>query len=152
MQPHPGRVSDENGYWGRADIILHTENRARMASEIFDDKTEHCLPFLLERLEVHKSRHTDNPNPPPFFVGLNGIQGAGKTVLVSEHDIKHKKATNTRVLYLSRASPDYTELQWLYKTQFSPFGAAMIPSLPRDIYRLRVCAPPYPPHHITSKQ
>ncbi|KAJ5228659.1 hypothetical protein N7489_009367 [Penicillium chrysogenum] len=52
-------------------------------SEIVDDKSQHCIPFLLDRLRVHTERHRGNPNTPPFFIGLNGVQGAGKTVLVS---------------------------------------------------------------------
>ncbi|CAP91662.1 Pc13g05930 [Penicillium rubens Wisconsin 54-1255] len=51
--------------------------------EIVDDKSQHCIPFLLDRLRVHTERHRGNPNTPPFFIGLNGVQGAGKTVLVS---------------------------------------------------------------------
>ncbi|KAJ5565107.1 hypothetical protein N7513_001349 [Penicillium frequentans] len=49
---------------------------------IIDDKSQHCIPFLLERLRVHSARYRDG-NTPPFFLGLNGVQGAGKTVLVS---------------------------------------------------------------------
>ncbi|KAJ5659250.1 hypothetical protein N7507_005701 [Penicillium longicatenatum] len=49
---------------------------------IIDDKSQHCIPFLLERLHVHSARYRDG-NTPPFFLGLNGVQGAGKTVLVS---------------------------------------------------------------------
>ncbi|CAG8006267.1 unnamed protein product [Penicillium salamii] len=49
--------------------------------EIVDDKSQHCIPFLLERLRIHTDRHRGNT--PPFFIGLNGVQGAGKTVLVS---------------------------------------------------------------------
>ncbi|KAJ5143051.1 uncharacterized protein N7515_001838 [Penicillium bovifimosum] len=49
---------------------------------IVDDKSQHCIPFLLDRLRVHTERHRGNPTP-PFFIGLNGVQGAGKTVLVS---------------------------------------------------------------------
>ncbi|KAJ5810368.1 uncharacterized protein N7503_002586 [Penicillium pulvis] len=49
---------------------------------IIDDKSQHCIPFLLERLRVHSARYGDG-NTPPFFLGLNGVQGAGKTVLVS---------------------------------------------------------------------
>ncbi|OOF91335.1 hypothetical protein ASPCADRAFT_211165 [Aspergillus carbonarius ITEM 5010] len=49
--------------------------------EIIDDKSQHCIPFLLERLKAHQARHP--ANTPPFFLGLNGVQGAGKTVLVS---------------------------------------------------------------------
>lgn len=48
---------------------------------IVDDKSEHCIPFLLSLLSAHQSRHP--ADPPPFFIGLNGVQGAGKTVLVS---------------------------------------------------------------------
>ncbi|KAF3386513.1 putative kinase mug58 [Penicillium rolfsii] len=52
--------------------------------EIVDDKSQHCIPFLLERLRIHTERHTNaDGNTPPFFLGLNGVQGAGKTVLVS---------------------------------------------------------------------
>ncbi|KAJ5170615.1 uncharacterized protein N7500_003398 [Penicillium coprophilum] len=51
--------------------------------EIVDDKSQHCIPFLLDRLRVHNERHRGNPSTPPFFIGLNGVQGAGKTVLVS---------------------------------------------------------------------
>ncbi|KAJ5503139.1 hypothetical protein N7463_006013 [Penicillium fimorum] len=51
--------------------------------EIVDDKSQYCIPFLLDRLRVHTERHRGNPSTPPFFIGLNGVQGAGKTVLVS---------------------------------------------------------------------
>lgn len=54
--------------------------------EIVDDKSEHCIPFLLERLRIHTERHrqtSGSADVPPFFLGLNGVQGAGKTVLVS---------------------------------------------------------------------
>lgn len=50
--------------------------------EILDDKSEYFIPFILERLEVHRKRHSTEQNPPPFFLGLNGVQGAGKTTLV----------------------------------------------------------------------
>ncbi|EAW20519.1 TDA10 family protein [Aspergillus fischeri NRRL 181] len=52
--------------------------------EIIDDKSQYCIPFLLKRLEAHQARYGNDPsNTPPFFLGLNGVQGAGKTVLVS---------------------------------------------------------------------
>lgn len=44
-----------------------------------DDKTPICAPFILERLKVHEQDSTTRP----FIIGLNGIQGAGKTTLVS---------------------------------------------------------------------
>ncbi|KAJ5604914.1 hypothetical protein N7510_010068 [Penicillium lagena] len=57
--------------------------------EIVDDKSQHCIPFLLSRLQAHAERHGTSADAdaasktPPFFLGLNGVQGAGKTVLVS---------------------------------------------------------------------
>lgn len=57
--------------------------------EIQDDKAQYVIPFILERLERHqksprpRSWPTSSSLPPPFFIGLNGVQGAGKTVLVS---------------------------------------------------------------------
>jgi hypothetical protein len=48
-----------------------------MAGDIIDDKSEHCIPFLLERLKIHREKHDT-----PFVLGLNGVQGAGKTTLV----------------------------------------------------------------------
>lgn len=51
-------------------------------SGIVDDKSQYCIPFILERLEVHHRRYANVENAPPFFLGLNGVQGAGKTVLV----------------------------------------------------------------------
>jgi D-glycerate 3-kinase len=47
--------------------------------EIFDDKTPQVLPFILSHLTPHQQSH---PNT-PFIIALNGVQGAGKTVLVS---------------------------------------------------------------------
>lgn len=59
--------------------------------EIIDDKSEHCIPFLLERLEQHRARYANDPNAPPFFLGLNGVQGVGKTVLVIPSPILLRK-------------------------------------------------------------
>jgi D-glycerate 3-kinase len=49
---------------------------------IHDDKSQYCIPFILERLEAHRQLYARVENAPPFFLGLNGVQGAGKTVLV----------------------------------------------------------------------
>ncbi|KAK5111298.1 hypothetical protein LTR85_012193 [Meristemomyces frigidus] len=52
--------------------------------QIIDDKSEHCIPFILERIKVHRQQYeAKGETPPPFFVGLNGVQGAGKTTLVT---------------------------------------------------------------------
>lgn len=44
---------------------------------VLDDKSEIVIPFILQYLEAHK-KHSDEP----FFIGLNGVQGVGKTTLV----------------------------------------------------------------------
>ena len=58
------------------DLRLHTDP---IMTEMFDDKTPHVLPFILSHLSKHRESSPDTP----FFIGLNGVQGAGKTVLVS---------------------------------------------------------------------
>lgn len=50
--------------------------------EIRDDKAQHVVPFIVSLLEEHEKSHASSSNPPPFFIGLNGVQGAGKSVLV----------------------------------------------------------------------
>jgi D-glycerate 3-kinase len=51
--------------------------------EIIDDKSEHCVPFILDRIKEHRqASESKGEKPTPFFVGLNGVQGAGKTTLV----------------------------------------------------------------------
>ncbi|EME44185.1 hypothetical protein DOTSEDRAFT_172266 [Dothistroma septosporum NZE10] len=53
--------------------------------EIIDDKSEHCVPFILQRLKEHRQHfESQGQRPPPFFLGLNGVQGAGKTTLVEQ--------------------------------------------------------------------
>ena len=48
-----------------------------------DDKTPICVPFILERLAVHRAvARESTPAGQPFLVGLNGVQGVGKTTLV----------------------------------------------------------------------
>lgn len=52
--------------------------------DIVDDKSEHCIPFILDRLRIHREHYeAKGETAPPFFLGLNGVQGAGKTTLVS---------------------------------------------------------------------
>lgn len=47
---------------------------------IIDDKSPHCILFILKHLRrIHQTTHLRST---PFFIGLNGIQGAGKTTLV----------------------------------------------------------------------
>ena len=48
--------------------------------EVLDDKSPVVIPFIQSHLAQHRERQPDKP----FFIGLNGVQGAGKTVLVTE--------------------------------------------------------------------
>ena len=54
-------------------------------AEIIDDKSEHCVPFVIEQIEAHQKRYANSSDSdiPPFFLGMNGVQGAGKTTLVN---------------------------------------------------------------------
>lgn len=47
-------------------------------SETIDDKSSIVIPFILSRLKQHRAQHDT-----PFFIGLNGVQGVGKTTLVT---------------------------------------------------------------------
>ncbi|KAF4552886.1 Hypothetical protein D9617_8g048990 [Elsinoe fawcettii] len=51
--------------------------------QIIDDKSEHVIPFIQERIKASQDQYKAlGQTPPPFFLGLNGVQGAGKTTLV----------------------------------------------------------------------
>ncbi|EGX92844.1 Uridine/cytidine kinase, putative [Cordyceps militaris CM01] len=57
-----------------------------MPTAFVDDKAPICVPFILEHLAAHRARHAKADaaaTTPPLVVGLNGIQGAGKTTLVA---------------------------------------------------------------------
>ncbi|KAI1179421.1 putative Uridine/cytidine kinase [Nemania sp. FL0916] len=47
---------------------------------IYDDKSEICIPFILSRLQAHRA--SESGSTKPFVIGLNGVQGVGKTTLV----------------------------------------------------------------------
>ncbi|ORY62984.1 D-glycerate 3-kinase [Pseudomassariella vexata] len=51
---------------------------ASLTEQSVDDKSPICIPFILERLQAYKAR---NPTK-PLIIGLNGVQGVGKTTLV----------------------------------------------------------------------
>ncbi|OTB08194.1 hypothetical protein M426DRAFT_317295 [Hypoxylon sp. CI-4A] len=46
---------------------------------IIDDKSPICIPFILDLYQKYKSASDSSR---PFIIGLNGVQGAGKTTLV----------------------------------------------------------------------
>lgn len=55
-----------------------------MAPPFTDDKSPICIPFILNRLKLHlqQQQASSSQPPPPLIIGLNGIQGVGKSTLV----------------------------------------------------------------------
>lgn len=55
---------------------------------IVDDKSPICIPFILERLHEYETSSSSSlavseaTARKPFIIGLNGVQGVGKTTLV----------------------------------------------------------------------
>ncbi|RDL38828.1 p-loop containing nucleoside triphosphate hydrolase [Venustampulla echinocandica] len=82
----------------------HTQQKQ---NTIIDDKSPHCIPFIISHLHHHLADPIKANRP--FVVGLNGIQGAGKTTLVSAlaENLRVKEGLETLVLsiddlYLTR--------------------------------------------------
>ncbi|KAK3390838.1 P-loop containing nucleoside triphosphate hydrolase protein [Podospora didyma] len=57
---------------------------APLQSRVVDDKSPICIPFILSRLEAYQktAQAQGGQNKRPFIIGLNGVQGVGKTTLV----------------------------------------------------------------------
>ncbi|KAI1763658.1 P-loop containing nucleoside triphosphate hydrolase protein [Hypoxylon sp. FL1150] len=67
------------------------------AAGIIDDKSPICIPFILER---YKDYSASNPAR-PFVIGLNGVQGAGKTTLVQALSLKLRDDEGLQTLVCS---------------------------------------------------
>lgn len=69
-------------------IISSATPDAPLQSRIVDDKSPICIPFILDRLAAWRKEQEqlqqDGTGEPkrPFIIGLNGVQGVGKTTLV----------------------------------------------------------------------
>lgn len=58
---------------------------APLQTRVVDDKSPVCIPFILSRVHAHREEQNADAGRAggrPFFVGLNGVQGVGKTTLV----------------------------------------------------------------------
>ena len=51
-------------------------------SDVIDDKSRYYIPFIVERLKLHQETNVEKEDQPLFVIGMNGVQGAGKTTLV----------------------------------------------------------------------
>lgn len=58
--------------------MMTTSVETEPVSRVIDDKSPICIPFILARLKEHKAEYPRRP----FVIGLNGVQGVGKTTLV----------------------------------------------------------------------
>ncbi len=112
-------------------------------SSFIDDKASICIPFILEHLRNHKG-------PQPFVIGLNGIQGAGKTALVRTLSSKLEEESvhalvcsiddfylnHNDLLSLGRAHPQNALLQHRGEPGMS---ALSLPHLELPILKRTVC-------------
>ncbi|KAI0023663.1 P-loop containing nucleoside triphosphate hydrolase protein [Xylariomycetidae sp. FL0641] len=64
--------------------------------EIIDDKSAVCIQFILERLNQYTPERPERP----FMIGLNGVQGVGKTTLVKTlaSTLREKEGIETLVV------------------------------------------------------
>ena len=60
----------------------HNRNRSFIMFKLNNDNSEHCIPFILRHLHLLREETQHGQRVSPLFIGINGIQGAGKTMLV----------------------------------------------------------------------
>ncbi len=61
---------------------MTTTPDAPLGSRIVDDKSPICVPFILDRLAEYRKTPRPGQRRRPFIVGINGVQGVGKSTLV----------------------------------------------------------------------
>ncbi|KAK3949115.1 P-loop containing nucleoside triphosphate hydrolase protein [Pseudoneurospora amorphoporcata] len=66
-----------------------------LQTRIIDDKSPLCIPFILSKIAEY-----NNTLPHPFIIGLNGVQGVGKTTLVKAlaETLQEREGLNTLVV------------------------------------------------------
>lgn len=55
---------------------------APLQTRVVDDKSPICIPFILSRIRASREQNAGQGVARPFIIGLNGVQGVGKTTLV----------------------------------------------------------------------
>jgi hypothetical protein len=75
-------------HWWYSSVSLGTQESI-MSAMIADKKCGICVFLILYLLHKHKEKWTETDERPPLFLGLNGVQGAGKSVLVCAIAWKH---------------------------------------------------------------
>ncbi|CAK7269947.1 hypothetical protein SEPCBS119000_003834 [Sporothrix epigloea] len=87
---------------------------APLGSRIIDDKSPICVPFILDRFAHYQKQCSEAASSTapvrPFIVGINGVQGVGKTTLVQTlyETLQDREGLETLVVsiddfYLTRA-------------------------------------------------
>ena len=61
---------------------LHRSSEVTVSASVMNDQFCLSLNFILHHLRFHQEKWTAKNDRPPLFVGLNGVQGAGKSFLV----------------------------------------------------------------------
>lgn len=69
----------------------------QLQSRVIDDKSPLCIPFILDRLKLHQQSQSTRP----FIIGLNGVQGVGKTTLVRALSETLRSRADLRTLVIS---------------------------------------------------
>ncbi|CAK7262447.1 hypothetical protein SEPCBS57363_000034 [Sporothrix epigloea] len=82
---------------------MTTTPDAPLGSRIIDDKSSICVPFILDRLTHYQKQSFDltgSAPKRPFIVGINGVQGVGKTTLVQTlyETLQDRKGLETLVV------------------------------------------------------
>lgn len=65
---------------------------------VIDDKSPLCIPFILQLLQSHQQSPSSSNRP--FIIGLNGVQGVGKTTLVKAlaETLRDREGLRTQVV------------------------------------------------------
>ena len=63
-----------------------------LRAEMSDDRLQICTSFLLEQIKLRRQKNNGH-DPFPFFLGLTGAQGIGKTTLVSLDKLAYSIST-----------------------------------------------------------